>query len=287
VRELTAQMSLEGPADEVAAVEDRFVELPGRTLSVRIYRPVDGPERPGVLVWLHGGGWVFGSVAMNDTLCERLCNSADVIVISVDYRLAPEHKFPAAVQDAWEILGWAARHADAEGGDPEKLAIGGSSSGGNLAAVVALMASDARTPTLRHQLLLYPATDLTLSHASYESNSDGFVLTAGAMRWFRQHYLPTTQPADDWRVSPLFAPDLTGLPSAHVITAEYDVLCDEGSAYAERLRVAGVPTVHDRYLGVIHNFAEMGAVSPIATEAIDRAASIMKGALDGPESRSQ
>jgi len=258
----------DGAPEEVGAVAD--LELAG--VPCRVYRPAGRQDQAlPVLAWFHGGGWVIGDVDTADPTARKLANRSGCAVVSVDYRLAPEQPFPAAVEDCWAVTSWLAAGGAAElGGDPDALAVGGDSAGGNVAAVVALLARDAGL-VLRHQLLVYPVTDLTTERPSYVENAEGFFLTAESMRWFIAHYTAPEQRAD-WRASPLLAPDLAGAAPAHVITAGFDPLRDEGDAYAERLAAAGVPVVHDQVPSAIHGFFGMGAVATVAAEAVDRAA---------------
>nr|MBA2282845.1 alpha/beta hydrolase [Acidimicrobiia bacterium] len=227
-----------GAPEEVASAVDG--EVAG--VPVRTYRPAGG-DPVGTLAWFHGGGWVIGNLESADATCRKLCRGAGVVVVSVDYRLAPEHPYPAGLEDAWAGLEWVAANAAVLGVDGERLAVGGDSAGGNLAALVALRARDLGAPILRHQLLVYPATDLRMGHPSIAENGDGYFLTREAMSWFADHYLGPDRshgdPADP-AVSPLLADDLLGVAPGHVITAELDPLRDEGDAYAARLADAGV-----------------------------------------------
>lgn len=248
-----------GPATPLAVVRDLAIPGPGAALGARLYRPSADGVLPG-LVFFHGGGWVIGDLDSHDDLCRDLAAQAGCAVLAVDYRLAPEHRFPAAAEDAIAAADWAAANAASLGIDPVRLAVGGDSAGGNLAAVAALAARDAGRP-LAAQLLIYPVTDLShLDGESYRRCAEGYGLTAGAMTWFRDHYLADAAAAQDWRVSPLLAGDLGRLPPALVVTAEFDVLRSEGEAYAKRLADAGVPTQLARYDGMIHGFASMAGV---------------------------
>ena len=254
------------------AVDTQDLSIPTEAgpLPVRLYTP-HGTQHPlPTLVWLHGGGWVLGSIETHDTVCRFLSTQGPLLVISVDYRLAPEAKAPAQQQDAAAALHWAAANAAAHGGDPARLLVGGDSAGGNLAALAAL-AARADGPALAGQLLVYPVTDFPAdAHASYAENGE-FGLSREAMEWFWAHWLPDTS-APDATTAPLRAADLSGLPPAYVITASHDVLRDEGLAYAGRLHAAGVETVHDHVDGTIHGFFSMGGLAPIATETLNRAA---------------
>jgi acetyl esterase len=255
----------------VAAVKDLEVPGPAGGIPVRVYRPSEESDLP-VLVYLHGGGWAICSIETHDVTCRELANGAGCVVVSVEYRLAPEHRFPAAVEDCYAALGWVAGHAASLGGDPARLAVGGDSAGGNLAAVVALLARERGGPRLCHQLLVYPITDHAFDTTSYRENAEGPLLTRETMRGFWGLYLAREEDGRNPLASPLRAPDLAGLPSAHVITAEYDPLRDEGEAYAKRLAAAGVPVVQRRYDGMIHGFFGFTAQIDRAGEAVADAA---------------
>lgn len=256
---------------------------PAGEVPVRVYRPPAGGPLA-VLVWFHGGGWVLGDLEGADPVCQQLASRVPAVVVSVDYRLAPEHPYPAAVEDAVAATGWAYEHAGELGGDPGRLAVGGDSAGGNLAAVVARRARDEAGPPIAFQLLVYPVTDCTASQPSYVENGEGFMLEAASMRWFFDHYLPDPARRREPDASPLLAPDLTGLPPAHVVTAEHDPLRDEGEAYAGRLAEAGVPVRLHRYEGMIHGFFAMGKVLAPGGTAVEEAAAALRGAL-GTEDR--
>lgn len=253
--DLLAELSELKP-EPVAKVEDRLIPGPVGQIPIRVYTP-QGTEPFPVLIFFHGGGFVLGSIKIYEELCRALTNGADCIVVSVDYRVAPEHKFPAAVEDCYAATKWVARNAKAIGGDPTHIAVGGDSAGGNLAAVVSLMARDQGTSPLVYQLLVYPTTSFALDTPSCQENADGYFLTRDDMVWFRNLYLRSNADRDDPYASPLQAQDLRGLPSALVITAEFDPLRDEGEAYAARLREADVAVVCTRYNGMIHGFLSM------------------------------
>ena len=264
--------------EEVAKVEDRVLPGPAGDIPVRIYAPAARGPLP-VLVYFHGGGWVLGNIDEVDALCRSLTNAAGCRVVSVGYRLAPEHKFPAAVDDAYSAALWVAENAAGLGGDPSRVAVGGDSAGGNLAAVVAQLARDRGKPALKFQLLIYPATDAACDTASYGANGDGYFLTRDAMQWFWNHYLRNEADRGNPCASPLRAGSFAGLPEALVITAEFDPLRDEGEQYAARLREAGVPVRLMRYEGMIHGFFAMGAVIDQGRRAVGQAAAALRIAL--------
>ncbi|HEX2797097.1 MAG TPA: alpha/beta hydrolase [Immundisolibacter sp.] len=269
-----------GPATPLPVVHELTLPGPGGAIKARLYRPAADGVLPG-LVFFHGGGWVIGDLDSHDDLCRDLAAQAHCAVLAVDYRLAPEHCFPAAAEDAIAAADWAAANAAQLGIDPARLAVGGDSAGGNLAAMVALAARDAGRP-LAAQLLIYPVTDMSrLEGESYAACAEGYGLTAGAMAWFRDHYLVNADAARDWRVSPLLASDLSRLPPALVITAEFDVLRSEGEAYAKRLAEAGVPTRLARYDGMIHGFASMAGVLDVGRQVRSDMAQWLRATLGG------
>ncbi len=226
---------------------------PAGEIPVRIFTPAGEKPLP-ALVYFHGGGWVTGDLDTTDLRCRILAEWAGCVVVSVDYRMAPEHRFPAAVEDSYAATCWVADHTGELGVDARRLAVGGDSAGGNLAAVVAILARDKGMPTIAFQYLVYPVTDCDLRRASYIENDEGYGLSAATMRWYWAQYVPNEADRTNPLASPLRAPDLRGLPPAFVITAEYDPLRDEGEAYAQRLREAGVPVQLKRYSGLIHGF---------------------------------
>jgi acetyl esterase len=263
--------------ESVHQVEDRTVPGPAGQIPVRVYTPAPGGPFP-VLMYFHGGGWVIGDLDSHDGICRALCNRAGCVVVSVHYRLAPEHKYPAAGEDCYAATKWVADHAKDFGGDG-RLAVGGDSAGGNLAAVVTLMARRHRAPRIDFQLLIYPATDHNLDTSSYHDNAQGYFLWRADMEWFWNQYLPNEAAGEEVYASPLRAADLRGLPLALVITAEYDPLRDEGEAYAQRLEQADVPVSLARYPGLIHGFFGMAAAIDDARRAIDDAAEALKAAF--------
>jgi acetyl esterase len=261
----------------IGLVKDLAADGPLGSIPLRFYRPADVPSTAALpaLVYFHGGGWVIGDLDTHDVLCRQLTAEAGVSVVSVDYRLAPEHKFPAAVDDAWAATRWVVAHASELGVDGGRIAVGGDSAGGNLAAVVALLARDHGGPAIRLQALLYPVTDTDLDTPSYRANADGFLLTRDSMKWFFGHYLKGEADGADWRVAPLRAKSLEGVAPALVVTAGFDPLRDEGEAYAARLGTAGVRVDAIRYGGMIHGFAPMGKL----IETGNRAVSLVAGSL--------
>ncbi len=273
VRQAADAAALGGSRPEVARCEDRLIPGPEGSMLVRVVWPEARGDLP-CLVYFHGGGWTFCSIETHDATCRKLANGAGCVVVSVEYRLAPEHPFPAAAEDAFAATRWVTRHADALGIDPQRVAVGGDSAGGNLAAVVALMARDRGELELCHQLLVYPITDHDFETLSYRENAAGPLLTRSMMECFWDFYVPDGARSDPY-VSPLRAKSLAGLPPATVITAEYDPLRDEGEAYALRLREAGVAVTASRYDGMIHGFFGFDEVLPAARKAIDEAAAAL------------
>jgi len=267
-----------GPVEDVARVENRSVPGPAGEIPVRIYAPSDARRLPAI-VYFHGGGFVIGGLETHDGTCRSLANASGCLVVSVDYRLAPEHRFPAGPEDCYAATRWVVEKGAEIGADTERVSIGGDSAGGNLTAVVALMARDRRGPSLRHQLLVYPVTNFDFSTASYEQNKQGYLLSQAMMRWFWNHYLERPEDGANPYASPLRAPSLAGLPPAHVITAEYDPLRDEGEALAARLAQAGVPTTQKRYAGMIHGFFSMTAALDAAKRAMAEAGAAVKAAI--------
>jgi acetyl esterase len=264
-----------GAPEPVGAVEERTIPGAGGEMPTRLYIPYGTGPFP-VLVYLHGGGWVIGDLEAYDATCRALTNAAGCLVVAMEYRLAPEHKFPAAPEDCYAATCWVAANAAAIGGDPRRIAIGGDSAGGNLTAVVAQMARDRGGPALAYQLLVYPVTNYGYDKASYEENADGYLLTRDAMVWFWNHYLRSAADGNNPLASPLRANDLRGLPPAMVLTAEFDPLRDEGEAYALRLQEAGVPVTLKRYAGTIHGFFSLGAVLDQGKQAMADAAAALR-----------
>jgi len=269
---------LSGPAEDLARVEDVNVPGPAGDIPVRVYVPAgDGPFP--TVVFFHGGGWVIGDIDSHDVPVRRLANLVPAVVMSVDYRLAPEHPFPAAPQDCYAATVWAAAHAGDYGADGSRLAVAGDSAGGNLAAVVAQMARDQGGPPIAFQLLVYPAVDARMTHASITENGDGYLLTKGFMEWFYGHYFTKESDADDPLASPIKASSLADLPPALVLTAEFDPLRDEGEAYAAALEAAGGKASAKRYDGMIHGFFQLGGVVDRNGELMDDCAGALRNAL--------
>jgi acetyl esterase len=266
-----------GPAAPVAAVADRVVPGPAGDLPVRVYTPEGEAPFP-IVVWFHGGGWVVGTLDTYDPLCRALAAAVPAVVVSVDYRLAPEHRHPAAAEDAYAATLWASRHAAELGGAQHRLAVAGDSAGGNLAAVVALGARDRGGPAIAFQLLVYPVLDAAGDTASWRRYAEGFYLTAAGMRWYWDHYLGGTDGLVP-DASPLRAAFVGGLPPALVIGAEHDILRDEGEAYAARLAEAGVAATASRYAGMVHGFFRWRAVTGAADTALQEAATALRTAL--------
>lgn len=265
--------------EEIQRVDERHVPTADGDVPVRVYTPADavGTNR-GVLLWLHGGGWVLGDLDTADATCRALANRAGAVVVSVDYRRAPEDPAPAALEDALAALTWTVENGELLGVDVTKVAVGGDSAGGNLAALLCQRVRDEFGPDIDFQVLVYPVTDLTLGHPSIDENAAGYFLTKNTLEWFVDCYLGD-QERKDAAVSPLFAASFAGLPRALVITAEYDPLRDEGEAYAAALRDAGVPTELLRYEGQIHGFFAMPTMLDDARHAIDVVGAALRAAL--------
>lgn len=264
--------------EEVGEIVDRHATVGDLRVPLRVYRPRSSSSPVPALVYLHGGGWVVGNLDSHDGVCRALARRAGCTVVSVDYRLAPEHPFPAAVDDAWAATTWVADSADELGIDPQKIAVGGDSAGGNLAAAVATLARDHDVP-LCLQLLVYPVLEFSFDRPSYAENATGFGLTAAAMRWYWDKYLADDGDGASPLASPLRAPALANVAPAHVITVEFDPLRDEGEAYAGRLREAGVAVSTRRFEGLIHGVLRMTAVIPRSYELLDDAAAALSAAF--------
>lgn len=264
------------PLDSVANI---MIPAGETGLPVRLYRPVNAARPAPVLVFFHGGGWAAGDLDTHDHLCRYIAGHSAAAVMAVNYRLAPEHPFPAAFDDACKALRWAHANATSIGIDPARMAVGGDSAGGNLAAATALTIRDEGAIRLRLQVLIYPAVDFTADNASLRDNGEGFLLTARAMDQFADWYLTDRITRTDPRASPLLASDHSGLPPALIQTAEYDPLRDEARAYADTLSRAGVPTDYRQYEGMVHGFARMGGRVDRATVALDDIVAALRAAF--------
>jgi acetyl esterase len=256
---------------DVAKVQDLEAPGPNGPVRLRAYRALGTEARAvlPVLIYYHGGGWVLGDLESHDQACRALANAAGCCVVAVDYRLAPEVKFPGAISDSAAATRWILDHAADLGIDSARAAVGGDSAGGNIAAVMALMARDGYLPPVAFQLLIYPATDMGMGHDSYQRITEGFPLVASTMKWFIDHYLPSPADAADWRASPLRAPSLAGVAPALVLTCSHDPLCDEGAEYARRLERGGVPVTHLHYNDQMHGFLTMGKLVRASQSLID------------------
>lgn len=273
-RRMFREMQPAAPEVPVAAVVDADAD----GVPVRVYRPAgDGPFP--VVMMFHGGGWVLGDLETADCQSREVCNGAGVVVASVDYRLAPEHRCPAAAEDCYRATAWTAGHAAEFDGDARRLAVAGDSAGGNLAAVVAQLARDRGGPAIAFQLLVYPVTDGRLNTPSFRENAEGYLLTAESMRWFWNQYAPSTEERLHPCASPLLATDLSNLPPALVMTAQFDPLRDEGEAYAAALGAAGVAAETIRYDGFIHGFFGQTRTIAAARPAMDKACGALRDAL--------
>ena len=271
---------MQSPGGEVASVHDRQIQAEA-PLMLRIYRGIGTSDTEVLpcMVFLHGGGWVIGNLDSHDRMCRQLANTAGICVVAVDYRLAPEHPYPAALQDAVAALHWVAEHADELHIDPHALGVGGDSAGGNLAAVLALMSRDGDVPKLCFQALLYPVTDVTCRFPSYTHIRPDLPLTSSTMRYFIDHYMPSGMDKSDWRVSPLNAPTFAGVAHALVLTVAHDPLCDEGLAYARALDQAGVRVSALHYNDQMHGLLSQGRLIPMANIVAHQAFSLVGHAL--------
>ena len=264
---------------ELARVDALAIPALHGNIAARVYEPKQLRKQDGLspaLVFFHGGGWVIGDLDSHDVACRKLADHGELIVISVDYRLAPEHKFPAAVDDAVAATTWIATNAVSLGIDPRRLHVGGDSAGGNLAAVVAIAARDGGGPALAGQVLIYPATELARTHTSHSEPETSVLLTHSVIRWFRDHYLNGAADIDDWRASPARAATLAGLPPAYVLTAGADPLRDEGAEYAARLKQAGVAVTTRHFPGQFHGFFTMGKLLQQANVAAEEIGAWLK-----------
>ena len=264
---------------ELESAEPLSIPAPHGAVPARIHTPKTLRKTDGLspcLVFYHGGGWVIGDLDSHDVVCRKLAHEGELIVISIDYRLAPEHKFPAAVDDAVTAVKWVAANAKDLGIDAARITVGGDSAGGNLAAVVALAARDGDGPRLAGQVLIYPATDFAMKHSSHSEPETSILLTHSVIKWFCNHYLSGPADIDNWQASPARAQTLAGLPPAYVLTAGGDPLRDEGDEYAARLEQAGVPVTYKHFPGQFHGFFTMGKLLPQADVAVTEIANWMK-----------
>ena len=268
-----------GKGPDVHKVEDIKIPSDAGPIPARIYTPSDETSLP-VLVWFHGGGWVVGDLESADATARHLCNESSSVIISIDYRLAPETKFPGAPDDCYAATQWVSENASSLNADPDKIAVGGDSAGGNLAAVVSLMARDKQGPKIGFQLLVYPVTEMNFNTKSYIDNAEGYQLSRDGMIWYWDHYLEDKEASNNPYAAPMKAQSLQNLPPALIITAEYDPLRDEGKAYAERLKAEGVTTQYTMYSGMIHGFFGMASVVDKGRAAVKEAADAMRKALD-------
>jgi acetyl esterase len=267
-----------GVLEEVRSIENLEIPGPAGAISIRVYTPETPAPRP-AMVYFHGGGWVVCDLDTHDVVCTAIARRAGAVVVAVDYRLAPEHKFPAAVIDCYAATVWVAANAERLGIDSKRISVGGDSAGGTLGTVVSLKSRDENGPAIALQVMVYPVTDLSsFATPSYDEFAEGYQLTKAEMEWFRGHYLSSMEDVRDPYASPLLARDLRGLPPALVITAECDPLRDEGEAYARRLEEAGVPVTCTRYAGMIHPFFSLSGVIPQALDAIQQVADAVRTA---------
>ena len=269
--------ALRPASPDLPVVRDLEAEGIGGPIPMRLYRPAEGVLP--AFIFFHGGGWVVGDLETHDVVCRQIASLANAAVIAVDYRLAPEHRFPAAADDAWSATTWCAAHAAELGIDPRRMAVGGDSAGGGLAALVALLARDSRRLRLALQVLIYPVLDLRAQSASYSTYAEGYLLTRAGMQWYIAQYAPTADAVNDWRASPLLAPWVHGVAPALVVAAELDPLVDEGAAYARRLEGARVPVEYHRVEGMVHGFLTMGGKVDAANRAAETIASALRGAF--------
>ena len=268
---------LRPPAPDLFAVRDLEADGTAGAIPLRLYRPAE--DVLPALIYFHGGGWVVGDLDTHDVVCRQIAAQSGAIVIAVDYRLAPEHRFPAAFEDAWSATTWIAAHASELGIDAAHIAIGGDSAGAGLAAAVTLMARDAGAPRLAHQVLVNPVMDLRGESESYTAFAEGYMLTRGAMKWYIAQYAPDAASWRDWRGSPLLAESVERLPPALILAAQCDPLVDEGRAYARRLEQAGVAVEYVQFDGMIHGFLTMGGRIDAAQRAVATIAMSLRRAL--------
>ncbi|GJM14492.1 MAG: acetylhydrolase [Pseudohongiella sp.] len=270
---------LKGPNPDMHSIEESSAPGVAGDIPLRIYRPNAKRDLP-LLVFYHGGGYVIGSLDSHDIVCRGISLQAECVVIAVDYRLAPEHKYPAAVEDAWSALEWIAQNSDSLGFDAARIAVGGDSAGGNLATVVSLMARDKGLPSLCLQLLIYPGTDLECGYPSHDSFGSDYRLTKSLIGWFMDNYFTPDDNRSHWQASPMNATDHSNVPPAFVLSAGFDPLQDEEFAYSEKLRQAGISVEHSHYEGMIHGFITMPGVLDKANEAISECARQLREAFE-------
>ncbi len=268
---LAATVESAGEPEQVGDIMNRSIPGPLGDIPIRVYTPEGTGPLP-ALVYFHGGGWVAGDLEMVDPSCTMLANRAGAVVVSVDYRLAPEHKFPVPVMDCYAAAQWVSANAAEFDVDPQRIGVGGDSAGGNLAAAVSVVARDSGAPDLAFQILFYPVTNMDYETNSYRENGAGYFLTTDMMRWFWSHYLESEDVGRDMRASPLLMQDASGLPPTFVATAEFDPLRDEGEAYAELLLEAGNDVAVKRYDGQIHGFVTRCGIMDRGKQAIEDAA---------------
>ncbi len=273
-----AMAALAGPPEPVASVTDLEIEGPGGALPLRVYRPSDDDDLP-VTIWYHAGGFTVGGLESHDPVCRAIANAAGCIVVAVDYRRAPEHKFPAPVDDTWAALQWVATHGDELGGDPARLAVAGDSVGGCLSTVLSIMARDHGGPPLALQVLVYPDVDFRFVTPSWTTMGHDYFVTVAAAEWLRDNYLDRPEQADDWRVSPTLADDLSGLPPALILYPEFTPIRDDVEAYARRLSESGVPVTPSMYEGQLMGFLSMASIIDAGRDAIDEIGAALRKAL--------
>jgi acetyl esterase len=276
---LAMSQMLEPQGVPIGKVENMTVPGPAGPIPVRLYTPMGGGTMRPAIVFYHGGGWVIGSLETHDALCRQLANESGCKVVAVDYRLAPEHKAPAAFDDAFAVAQWVETNAPSLEIDANRLAVAGDSAGGNLAAAVSIAAKHKGAPKISYQLLIYPTLQMRPNTQSMKDFAEGYFLERKTMDWFYDQYLPSEADINDPRYSPLAASDLAGVPRAYIVTAGFDPLKDEGKAFADKLNRAGVAAVYVNYDGMIHGFFNMSAAVPSAKQAISAAASAVKEAL--------
>ena len=268
-----------GPTVKVGHVQERTIPGPAGEIPLRIYTP-QGSGPFATVIYFHGGGWVQGDLETHDRFCRMLCDEAAVVVTAVDYRLAPEHPFPAGAEDCYAATAWSAAHARAINIDASRMAVMGDSAGGNLAAAVALMARDRNGPALRLQVPLFPVTDYNFETTSYSANAAGYLLEKVSMEWYWGHYVRDEAEGKTPYASPLRAAELSDVAPAHIVTAEFDPLLDEGEAYADRLDAAGVLVSRKCYAGQVHFFTHLPGAIPEANEARGEIVAVVRGALE-------